>query len=101
MKSSSELCVCAGREALRARRRAPNRPLPASFIAQHLFASPLALPCRYDANFCWRPELDVAIGDPLGLAVRTSAHSWVRNFTRANVAVDVSAGRSGAVDLLA
>ena len=55
----------------------------------------------YDSSFCWRPELDVDLGSPLGPATRTSAHSWTRNFTRANVAVDISSGRSGAVDLLA
>ena len=55
----------------------------------------------YDQNFCWRPELDIDLGSPLGLATRTSPHSWTRNFTRANVAVDVSAGNSGVVDLLA
>ena len=55
----------------------------------------------FDHNFCWRPELDVDVGAPLGPALRTGSHSWTRNFTRANVAVDVSAGRNGAVDLLA
>lgn len=41
------------------------------------------------------------MGSPLGPAVRTSPHSWYRNFTRANVAVDVSSGNNGAVNLLA
>jgi len=57
----------------------------------------------YDADFCWRSEFDVAYGAPLGPATRTGPYTWTRNFTRANVAVDVSAGApgAGAVDLLA
>lgn len=55
----------------------------------------------YDGNFCWRPEWDVDFGAPLGNATRTSAHSWTRNFTRANVAVDVGQARVGVVELLA
>ena len=54
----------------------------------------------YDSDFCWRSEFDVAYGAPLGPATRTGAHSWTRNFTRANVAIDVAAG-AGEVDLLA
>ena len=53
----------------------------------------------YDADFCWHSEFDVAYGAPLGYAMRTGAHSWTRNFTRANVAIDVAAG-TGEVDLL-
>jgi hypothetical protein len=41
------------------------------------------------------------MGSPLGPATRTGLHSWTRNFTRANVAVDVSSGNSGVIDLLA
>jgi hypothetical protein len=55
----------------------------------------------YDANFCWWPEFDVDFGAPLGAATRTSAHAWTRNFTRANVVLDVSSGHFGAVSLLA
>jgi Hypothetical glycosyl hydrolase family 15 len=55
----------------------------------------------YDQNFCWHAEFDVDFGAPLGLASRTGPYSWTRNFTRANVAIDVSKGPSGAVDLLA
>lgn len=54
----------------------------------------------YDADFCWHPEFDVSYGAPLGPAARTGAHAWTRNFTRANVAVDVAAG-TGEVELLA
>ncbi len=53
----------------------------------------------YDADFCWRDEYDVSYGAPLGPAVRTGLYSWVRNFTRANVAVEVSTP-SGTIDLL-
>jgi hypothetical protein len=53
----------------------------------------------YDADFCWRPEFDVLYGAPLGPALRTGVYSWTRNFTGANVAVDVAAG-TGSVDLL-
>jgi hypothetical protein len=55
----------------------------------------------FDASFCWRPELDVDFGAPLGLATQVGTHAWTRNFSRANVAVDVSSGYSGRVDLLA
>jgi hypothetical protein len=55
----------------------------------------------YDQNFCWRPELDVDFGAPLAPATRTGPHSWTRNFTRANVAVDVSQGGASSVELLA
>lgn len=54
----------------------------------------------YDADYCWHSEWDVAYGAPLGLAQRTGSHAWVRNFTRANVAIDVAAG-VGEVELLA
>lgn len=55
----------------------------------------------YDADFCWHSDFDVAFGQPLAAAVRTGPHSWTRNFTRSNVAVDVSGGSAGTVDLLA
>jgi hypothetical protein len=55
----------------------------------------------YSASFCWRPEFDVDFGSPLGPAVRLSSHSWVRNFTRANVLVNVTQGYEASVDLLA
>jgi hypothetical protein len=54
----------------------------------------------YDDNFCWWPEFQVDVGSPLGVATRTSLHSWTRNFTRANVELDVSGGFVGVVDLL-
>ena len=54
----------------------------------------------YDGSFCWRPELDVDFGNPLGNATRTGTHSWTRNFTRANVAVDMGAGGTSHVELL-
>ncbi len=54
----------------------------------------------YDADYCWHSEFDVAYGAPLGPATRTGSHAWTRNFTRANVAVDVAAG-VGEVQLLA
>jgi hypothetical protein len=38
---------------------------------------------------------------PLAPATRTGPHSWTRNFTRANVAVDVSQGGASSVELLA
>ena len=55
------------------------------------------------ADYCWHSEFDVAYGTPLAPATRTGPHTWTRNFTRANVAVDVSGGAPGAgqVDLLA
>ena len=53
----------------------------------------------YDADFCWHPEFDLLYGRPLGPAVRTGVYTWTRNFTAANVAVDVMAS-SGAIDLL-
>ena len=53
----------------------------------------------YDADFCWRQEYDLVYGAPLGPALRTGAYTWTRNFTGANVAVDVRAG-AGAIDLL-
>ena len=49
---------------------------------------------------CWWPEFDVDFGAPLGNATRLGLHSWARNFTRANVELDVSQGRVGVVDLL-
>lgn len=55
----------------------------------------------YDANFCWRPDYNVDFGTPLGPAVRTGTHAWYRNYTRANVEVDVTSGRNGQVYLLA
>lgn len=55
----------------------------------------------FSASFCWRPELDVDFGAPLGTATRLSSHSWARNFTRANVFIDVSQGFQASVDLLA
>ena len=55
----------------------------------------------YDKDFCWWPEWDVDFGTPTGLAVRTSTHSWIRNYTRANVVVDVSTAQHGSVYLLA
>ena len=55
----------------------------------------------YDANFCWWAEFDVNFGAPLGNATRMGTHAWVRNYTRANVFIDVSQGRVGVVDLLA
>ena len=54
----------------------------------------------FDESFCWHPEFDVEYGTPLGPAKRTGPHSWTRNFTLANVAIDVSAGRQGSVDLI-
>ena len=53
----------------------------------------------FDADFCWRQEYDLAYGAPLGPALRTSPFTWTRNFTGANVAVDVMAG-TGAIDLI-
>jgi len=44
----------------------------------------------YDNDFCWHPEYDVQYGKPLSTAIRTGAYSWYRNFTMANVEVDVS-----------
>lgn len=54
----------------------------------------------YDASFCWRQDFDVDVGEPLGDAVRTGPYTWVRNWTRANAAVDVNTSR-GDVWLLA
>ena len=54
----------------------------------------------YDADFCWRPDWDVDFGAPLGNATRTSTYTWVRNYTRSNVACDVAASACS-VDLLA
>jgi hypothetical protein len=54
----------------------------------------------FDADFCWRPELDVVYGTPLAPPVRTGSHSWARNFTRSTVAINVSVGRVGQVELL-
>ena len=45
-------------------------------------------------------EFDVEYGTPLSPARRTSPHSWVRNYTRSNAAIDVSGGKMGRVDLL-
>jgi len=44
----------------------------------------------YDANFCWHPEYDVQYGRPLNAATRTGPYTWHRNFTMANVEIDVS-----------
>ena len=55
----------------------------------------------YDEGFCWHPEFDVVWGEPVGPAKRTGPHSWTRNYTRCNVAVDVSKAEQGSVDLLA
>ena len=49
----------------------------------------------FDADFCWRPELDVVFGTPVGPPVRTGLCTWARNFTRSIVAINVSAGRAG------
>ena len=54
----------------------------------------------FDADFCWRSELDVEYGTPLGPAVRTATHTWARNFTRCSVTIDVSVVRQGRVHLL-
>ena len=58
----------------------------------------------YDSDFCWWPEFDVEYGVPLGDAVRTGTHSWYRNYTRCNVAINVSCDRHadclGTVELL-
>jgi hypothetical protein len=54
----------------------------------------------WDEDFCWRPEFDVEYGIPLGEAKRTGPHSWTRNYTRCNVAVDVSQRNGGTVELL-
>jgi hypothetical protein len=53
----------------------------------------------YDPDFCWHSEFDVLFGTPLGDATRTGPHSWTRNFTLCNVAVDVSS-YTGEIDLL-
>ncbi len=50
----------------------------------------------YDEDFCWHPEFDLEYGVPLGPAKRTGPHSWIRNYTLCNVAVDVSQGGSHA-----
>jgi hypothetical protein len=55
----------------------------------------------YDESFCWRPDFDVDFGLPEGPAVRTGSHSWTRAYSRSNATVDLSAGRSGRVYLLA
>jgi len=52
-----------------------------------------------DQNFCWRREFEVSYVHPLAPAVRTGPHSWARNFTRAQVTLDVLANR-GEVFLL-
>ena len=54
----------------------------------------------FDEDFCWHPEFDVVFGVPLAPALRTGAYAWHRNFSRAAVAVDVSAN-TGEVFLLA
>jgi len=54
----------------------------------------------FDADFCWRPELDVVYGTPLAPSVRTGTHTWTRIFTRSTVAINVSVGRVGQVELL-
>jgi len=46
----------------------------------------------YDMNFCWHPEYDLQYGTPLSEAVRSGPFSWYRNFTMANVEVDVARG---------
>ena len=54
----------------------------------------------YDKDFCWHDEFDVVYGTPLGPATRTGLHSWTRNYSKCNVAINVSSGRSGEVYLL-
>ena len=54
----------------------------------------------YDGNFCWHPEFDIQYGTPLGPPQRTGSHSWTRNYSKCNVAVDVSSGEGARVDLL-
>ena len=44
-------------------------------------------------------DFDVEYGTPLGPAVRTGTYTWIRNFTQANVALDVQSS-TGAVYLL-
>lgn len=53
----------------------------------------------YDPDFCWHSEFDTLFGSPLADATRTGPHSWIRNFTLCNVAVDVSSN-VGEIDLL-
>ncbi len=48
----------------------------------------------YDEDFCWHPEFDVLYGVPLGPARRTGPHSWTRNYTLCDVAVDVAKGKT-------
>ena len=85
----------------------PPRPGPLEFaVASYLVvASPgttLSVSDGwYDENFCWHAEFDVVCGVPLGPARRTGPHTWTRNYTRCNAAVDVSGGMAGRVDLLA
>ena len=49
----------------------------------------------YDADWHWHAgEYEAAYGSPLAPAVRQGTYSWTRNFTRCDVAIDVSAGTS-------
>jgi hypothetical protein len=74
----------------------------ASYLLVAELGSTLNLARDYtSASNCWRPEFDVDFGQPLSAAVRLSAHAWTRNFTRANVFVNVTEGYGAAVDLLA
>jgi hypothetical protein len=50
----------------------------------------------YDADWCWRREYDGAYGAPLGPAMRTGPHTWTRNFTGCDVALDTAA-RTGVI----
>ncbi len=46
----------------------------------------------YDDSWCWHPEYDLQYGSPLGDGVRTSPHSWYRNFTGCDVEIDTEKG---------
>lgn len=54
----------------------------------------------YDQSFCWRPDFNIDFGLPLGPPVRTDNYSWIRNYTRANVALTVNPTRQASVYLL-
>jgi len=55
----------------------------------------------YDQSFCWRPDFNVDYGLPLGPPIRINPYNWIRNYTRANVEINVQQSRSGSVYLLA
>ena len=97
---ASYLVVATAGTTLSVSNGARTAPTPCYYRVCADLSVPVTFEGWYDEDFCWHSEFDVVYGVPLAAAKRTGPHSWTRNYTKCNVAVNVTAGQQGSVELL-